>query len=64
MRIEIPTDSKGRMLIPKSIRKALGIEAGKPVSFLIEGDRAIIKARRAGNAPRKGRAEEREEQAE
>ena len=64
MRIEIPTDSKGRMLIPKSRRKALGIEAGKPVSFLIEGDRAIIKARRAGNGPSRRKGEEREEQAE
>lgn len=45
MEIEITVDPKGRVLIPKSIRKALGIEAGKPVSFLIEGNKATIKGR-------------------
>ena len=35
--------SKGQVVIPKAMRKALKIETGSKVSFKLEGDKIIIK---------------------
>ncbi len=34
--------SKGQITIPKSVRDALGIEAGDEVAFRVEGQRAVL----------------------
>jgi AbrB family looped-hinge helix DNA binding protein len=34
--------SKGQITVPKSVRKALGIETGDEVVFRVEGDRAVL----------------------
>lgn len=34
--------SKGQITIPKSVRDALGIEAGDDVVFRVEGTRAVL----------------------
>ncbi|MBQ7046816.1 MAG: AbrB/MazE/SpoVT family DNA-binding domain-containing protein [Oscillospiraceae bacterium] len=35
-------DDLGRIVIPKEIRKSLGIDIRTPVEILVEGDRMII----------------------
>ncbi len=34
--------SKGQVTVPKSVRDALGIDAGDALVFRVEGDRAVI----------------------
>ena len=34
--------SKGQVTVPKSVRVALGIDAGDEIVFRVEGDRAVI----------------------
>ena len=34
--------SKGQVTVPKSVRDALGIDAGDELVFRVEGDRAVI----------------------
>ena len=34
--------SKGQVTVPKSVRLALGIDAGDEIVFRVEGDRAVI----------------------
>lgn len=34
--------SKGQVTVPRSVREALGIEAGDQVVFRVEGHRAVI----------------------
>jgi antitoxin PrlF len=34
--------SKGQITVPKSVREALGLEAGDEVVFRVHGDRAVV----------------------
>ncbi len=36
-------DELGRVVLPKDIRKPMGIEAGDPLEFFIDGDRIVLK---------------------
>lgn len=36
-------DELGRVVLPKDIRKPMGIEAGDPIEFFIDGDRIVLK---------------------
>ena len=40
-------DHAGRMVIPKEIRRTLGISIGDPVEFYVEGDSVIMKKYKA-----------------
>ena len=40
---ERKVDSKGQVVIPKAMRKALKIEPGSKVVFRLEGDKIILK---------------------
>jgi AbrB family looped-hinge helix DNA binding protein len=35
--------SKGRITVPREIRRRLGLEAGDGVEFVVEGDRIVIR---------------------
>lgn len=36
-------DDLGRVVVPKEIRRTLGIEEGNPLEFFIDGDQIILK---------------------
>ena len=40
--------TKGQVVIPKNVRKALGIVPGVPINFVVEGDTARIVPVRTG----------------
>ena len=43
MKIKIKSDRKGRLLIPKFIREAFGIEPGEEFELFVEEKQIIIK---------------------
>lgn len=43
MEIERTVSEKGQVVIPKDVRKKLGIKSGSDIVFEIEGDKIIIK---------------------
>lgn len=43
--------SKGQVTIPVAIRARLGLKAGTPVEFEVQGDVAVIRKRQAGEHP-------------
>jgi transcriptional pleiotropic regulator of transition state genes len=36
-------DDLGRVVMPKELRRTLGIDAGDPVEFFVDGERVVIK---------------------
>lgn len=36
-------DDLGRVVIPKELRRTLGIKEGDPVEFYVDGDKVIVK---------------------
>jgi transcriptional pleiotropic regulator of transition state genes len=36
-------DDLGRVVMPKELRRTLGIDAGDPVEFYVNGDQVVIK---------------------
>lgn len=47
MGIEVTISSKGQIVIPKDVRDALGLEAGKKLTLERVGDRLILQAPQA-----------------
>lgn len=42
MEIAAKMSSKGQITVPKSVREALGLDAGDDVIFRVEGNRAVL----------------------
>ncbi len=38
----VSTSSKGQVVIPRDVRRALGLKPGQKVSVTLEGDRAVV----------------------
>lgn len=41
-------DHMGRIVLPKGLRKRLGLDTGSPLAFAVDGDRLVLTAERAG----------------